>query len=189
MRTLLLLILLAAACGERQGPGPEDVDAARGRAERAAGKLMESLFVELMTALKKGPPHEALHICADRAPEVARRIQQEFGLSVRRVALRTRNKKNLPDAYERKWFQDVQERYDGGEGPAPKPTAEVVDGELRYIRPILLAEMCTRCHGTSEQISPEVRAALEQRYPDDDAIGFRPGDLRGAVSVRVPLSK
>jgi hypothetical protein len=34
-----------------------------------------------------------------------------------------------------------------------------------------------------------VRAALEERYPEDDAIGFKPGDLRGAVSVRVPLSK
>jgi hypothetical protein len=185
---MALLLVLAAACG-KQGPGQDDVAAARERAENAAGKLMETLFLELTTALKNGPPQEALHVCADRAPEVARKIQEEHGVSVRRFALRTRNKKNTPDAYERKWFEDALQSYDGGKGPAPKPTAEVVDGELRYIRPILLAEMCTKCHGTSEQISPEVRAALEERYPDDDAIGFKPGDLRGAVSVRVPLSK
>lgn len=188
MRRVALLLVLAAACG-RQGPSEEAVAAARERAENAAGKLMETLFLELTSALGKGPPEDALGICADRAPQVARKIQEEYGLSVRRFALRTRNKRNEPDAYERKWFQEALQRYDGGKGPAPKPTAEVVDGELRYVRPILLAEMCTKCHGTSEQITPDVRSALEQRYPDDDAIGFKPGDLRGAVSVRVPLSK
>ena len=30
-------------------------------------------------------------------------------------------------------------------------------------------------------------AALRERYPNDPATGVRPGDLRGAVSVSVPL--
>ena len=38
-----------------------------------------------------------------------------------------------------------------------------------------------------EKIDPQVQSILRERYPLDQATGFRPGDLRGAISVRVPL--
>jgi hypothetical protein len=43
--------------------------------------------------------------------------------------------------------------------------------------------MCTACHGTPEQISPEVKAKLDQLYPNDKAVNYKPGELRGAVVV------
>jgi hypothetical protein len=38
-----------------------------------------------------------------------------------------------------------------------------------------------------DQLSPEVRAALAEQYPDDQATGFEVGDLRGAFIVTGPL--
>jgi hypothetical protein len=45
--------------------------------------------------------------------------------------------------------------------------------------------MCTPCHG--ERLTAAVQDAVRVRYPDDRATGYQPGDLRGAVSVRVPF--
>jgi hypothetical protein len=48
--------------------------------------------------------------------------------------------------------------------------------------------MCTACHGSTEQITPSVKAKLEQMYPNDKAVDYKPGDLRGAVVVTRILS-
>jgi len=55
--------------------------------------------------------------------------------------------------------------------------------ELRYAKPILMQPQCTACHGSLEQISPELTTKLDALYPNDLAVGFKPGELRGAVSV------
>ena len=31
---------------------------------------------------------------------------------------------------------------------------------------------------------PEVKNLIAQNYPDDKAIGYKPGELRGAVSIK-----
>jgi hypothetical protein len=41
--------------------------------------------------------------------------------------------------------------------------------------------MCLTCHGT--EISPAVLTRVNQLYPQDKAIGFKEGDLRGAFVV------
>jgi hypothetical protein len=184
VRRAVLLLLAAAAC--RRAPTEAEVAVAREEAADAAAKLMGALFAELQGALAQGPPEQAIDVCADRAPAIARKIGAETGLSVRRTALRTRNPANAPDAYERAWLERA-----AAAGAPAVDAAEVVraDGayELRYLRPVRLAEMCTTCHGAPEEIPPAVAQAVARRYPEDRATGFKPGDLRGVVSVRVPL--
>ena len=80
------------------------------------------------------------------------------------------------------WAQDlVKERI--GEpvylaGPA---------GELGALLPIRLKAECQMCHGPAEQIVDEVKAAIAENYPEDQATGFAAGDLRGWFWVEVPV--
>lgn len=196
-RMMASLGLVLAACGQDPGgpaaPAPAADDpaalaAARARAEQAAGRLMTALMAELSKALEAGPPEGAVRVCADAAQAVTARVAGESGIAVRRTALRVRNPKNAPDEHERR----VLEEWAAGPAAAATPRADVVAGaggarELRYLRPIVLQPLCTTCHGPAGEIAPAVRAAIAERYPDDQATGFRAGDLRGAVSVRVPL--
>ena len=46
-------------------------------------------------------------------------------------------------------------------------------------------EVCLACHGTA--IAPEITAALDEQYPDDQARGFSLGEIRGAFSLSKPL--
>lgn len=51
----------------------------------------------------------------------------------------------------------------------------------------IAAPLCLTCHGQPEEIAPEVREKLQTLYPSDQATGYRLNDLRGAVSVAMPL--
>jgi hypothetical protein len=178
-----LFVVLAAACG-KAAPSAQEIAHARTKAENGAGRLMEALFGELTAALKAGPPEKALHVCGEKAQEIGRTIQKEVGVSVRRVTLKTRNPLNTPDDYEREWLEKAAASDSPQEDAAVVKTA---DGgyELRYLRPLRIAKLCTQCHG--EELSPAVRDAISSRYPSDRAVGYKPGDFRGAVSVRVPF--
>lgn len=52
---------------------------------------------------------------------------------------------------------------------------------FRYMSAIPTQKLCLGCHGKS--IDPEVKAKIEELYPQDKAIGFSEGDLRGAFVV------
>jgi hypothetical protein len=46
-------------------------------------------------------------------------------------------------------------------------------------------EKCLACHGDPAEIDPAVRQVVAVTFPADAAVGYRAGDLRGAISVRV----
>ncbi len=183
MRVLAVAVLvLAAGCGgEPARPDPAAVAAAEAKAADAADRLGRALMAELTAALGKGGPSTAVDVCGSVAERVAAEVSAGSGVTARRTSLRVRNPKNAPDA----WEKGVLDRWAAGE--APGPVSEVVGGELRQARPILLKNFCIVCHGGPGDIDPKTREAVAKRYPSDAATGFKEGDLRGAFSLRVPL--
>jgi len=180
MHRLLPLLLLAACSKERE---PLTREQAETLAFEASGELLGTLLTEMSNAVFEKEPHEAFDLCAGIAQPVTERIRKKHGVDLRRTALRYRNPENAPDDYERAWMERVVK---SGEVPT-NPHVEVVGGKLRYLRPIGVAQICTECHGPKESLDPRVKELLAERYPNDKATGFVPGDFRGVVSVTVPL--
>ena len=181
--------------GAAREPESEDLDgdlpaAALQRARAAATSLATGLMSHLIRELRTGGPAQALGVCFEIAPTVAAEHSID-GITVRRVSNQVRNTADTPDSYERVALRDLQWLHEHGR--LPEETAEVVraDGArvLRYLRPILVKEICLQCHGAPERIDPEVREFIEERYPEDQAIGYQVGDLRGAISVTVELEE
>jgi hypothetical protein len=110
---------------------------------------------------------------------------------VRRVSLRNRSPKAVPDAWERAVLEDFDGRAAAGEPPATLEKAEIVteDGTqwYRYMRALPVQEFCTQCHGLPDRISPAVKEKLQALYPYDKAVGYKPGEIRGAMTIRKPL--
>jgi hypothetical protein len=205
LRAALTLTLVAACGGERssgdatpatsetpaadavvESTGLEGVDStALADARTAADALGKTLMGQMMAALERGGPMEAVGYCADSAQVLTARFATD-SLAVGRTALRVRNPANAPDDVERRLLAYLGERH--ATGTMPAEYAEVLragDGTrtLRYVRPIVLQAGCVRCHGAAEQIDPAVRSVIAERYPADSATGFAEGDLRGIVSV------
>ncbi|MDZ7644584.1 MAG: DUF3365 domain-containing protein [Woeseiaceae bacterium] len=138
----------------------------------------------LQAAMAAGGPIEAIAVCKDRAPQIASQLSRESGAAVGRTSLRVRNPRNLPA----EWQARVLREFDAAGGQAPASALESLDrgddGTVRYMKAIPTGGLCTACHGT--QISPEVRALLDEHYPHDRARGYEVGDIRGAFSVVWP---
>lgn len=182
----LLAVLLAAAF-PAVAPATETNDAETlNRARAAAKDLGERLKGELVAAIKSGGPVTALQVCNTVAGDLAIQTSKQHGLTVGRTALRVRNPKNAPDAYERKVLEEFLEKASSGADLAKLEHVEVVseNGEktFRYMKAIpMAAEPCLACHGT--ELKPEVKAEISRLYPEDQATGFKPNELRGAFTI------
>ena len=58
--------------------------------------------------------------------------------------------------------------------------ADLPEGTIQQQLPEQAPEQAAQ----GSDIAPDVKAAIAAPYPDDDATGFKPGELRGAFSIR-----
>ena len=146
--------------------------------------FQQQLLGTVKAAMQEGGPAKAVEACQLLAPQIAAQHSQA-PWKVGRTALKLRNPRNAPDAWERQVLEQFAARAAGGEPVAALQHAEVVNGEFRLMKAIPTGEPCLACHG--QNIKPELAALIDQRYPQDQARGFAPGELRGAFTLRRPL--
>lgn len=186
MRKSLLAALLAASL-----PAAAADPAWVGEARGVAGSVPPKLLAVLTTEIEKGGPEGAIEVCRDKAPAMAKAASEETGWAIRRVSLRNRNPKAVPDAWERAVLEDFDRRAAAGESPATLEKAEVVmvDGKeaRRYMRALPTQELCLSCHGPVDRMKPAVVEKLKILYPDDKGTGYAVGQIRGAMTIRKAL--
>jgi Protein of unknown function (DUF3365) len=182
------LMMAQLSAGAQDTADPE-MQSFKKEAAGAIKGLAQNLKKELKAALKSGGPVKAIEVCNTVAPSIAAAQSQERGLDVRRTALKLRNPDNAPDEFERKVLEKFVADIAAGKDPKALAYAEAVktdDGtELRFMKAIPTGELCLKCHGGN--VAPEVKAAIGKLYPEDQATGFKAGDLRGAFSVSKKL--
>jgi hypothetical protein len=185
--------LAAIGCGGARERTPTsaapDTAAAIERARAAAAGLGGELSRRLFASLDSAGPAASMRMCSEVAQGMTAAHAKE-GVWIRRVSDRNRNPANAPDSIEAGVIAHWRSLEAAGRSPAESlrigrdPSGAA---RIELLRPVLLGERCVVCHGAPEQIPNAVRTLLAERYPRDRATGFVPGELRGAVSVRVAL--
>ncbi len=160
-------------------------------ARNVASSIPPKLLAVLQKEMTKGGPEGAIDVCREKAPQMAKEASEKTGWNIRRVSLKNRNPKAVPDAWEQAALQDFDRRSAAGEKPASLEKGEIVtEGNIkvyRYIKALPTQNLCMSCHGTSDNISPAVKAKLNELYPHDKATGYAPGEIRGAMTIKRPL--
>jgi len=154
--------------------------------------MLKELGGKLQSAMAEAGAINAIGVCNLEAPVIANRVSTDNQVKVSRVGTRTRNPiMGVPNAWQTKALAQFETGLARGDKPADMEFSETVskpDGgkEFHYAKPILMQPMCLSCHGNSEQISAEVKAKLSELYPNDKAIDYQAGQLRGAVVLTRP---
>ena len=148
--------------------------------------MLKELGQKLQSAMAEGGAVNAIGVCNTQAPEIAGRVSTQNQVKLTRVGTRARNPvMGVPNDWQAKALAQFDAALARGEKPADiefSETVETANGkEFHFAKPIVLQPMCVSCHGNPEQISPEVKAKLNELYPNDKAVGYQPGQLRGAV--------
>lgn len=150
-------------------------------------KLLDVLNAEI----KKSGHAEAMSVCREKAPAMAKALSEAKGVQIRRVSLKNRNPKAVPDAWERAVLEDFDRRAAAGEKPVTLERGEVVaEGgrkTYRYMKALPTMQPCTNCHGDPATMKPAVIEKLASLYPQDRAVGYKVGDIRGAITLKKPL--
>jgi hypothetical protein len=182
-------ILVLSGCGrELPEVTPEEGTRVVQVAEPAAGELMRTLVGRLTAAVEEGGAAHAVDFCALDAIPLTRLVEAglDGDLGLKRTSFRYRNESNAPDEAEEMALRYFEEQILAqGEAP-PHYVQRVSEAELRYYKPLFVADFCLQCHGDPGTMDPQVRAKLESNYPGDLATGYKAGDFRGLVRVSVP---
>lgn len=177
LTALMPTLLTAGSAGEQA------------QARDAVADFAGALKAELTAAMQAGGPLNAIEVCHTRAPAIADAVSLDSGMSVSRVSLRSRNPGNAPTEWQSGVLRDFETRLAAGEAADALSWQEIVqtDGarEYRFMKAIPTAPMCLACHG--EGITPTVAEKIAELYPEDQATGYREGDIRGAFVVTSQL--
>lgn len=190
MKRLAIVLPFAVLAGCASTP-PVDTAALDAAARKTAGGLLQSLGGELKTAMTAGGPAAAIGVCKEKAPQMAKAAAETSGFMVKRASPKNRNPKAVPDAWEAAALAQLEQRLAAGEKPETLDLSALVDSPegkvYRYAKALPTLPLCLNCHGDPEKLSPEVKAKLAAEYPDDKAVGYSAGMLRGILSLKKKL--
>ena len=183
-------ILAGCAAEKKDAAATPPVDPNVAQARGIVKNFATGLQGELQAAMQAGGPPNAISVCKDKAPAIAKAEQEKSGWQdVGRTSLKLRNPANKPDAWELAVLQKFEERKAAGEDPAKIEHSEIVEAggkkAFRYMKAIPTQEVCLACHG--QTVEKATGAKLAKLYPQDKARGFKVGDLRGAFTLSKTL--
>ncbi len=191
-RLLACALLLSVNTSPLLAQGANDTNMLLSDARQISGELISQIGGELLREYRLSGALRSVIVCKYTAPEVSSSISRKYGVQIKRVSLKVRNPAlGTPDQWEQRVLQDFDRRAAAGENPGKIEYSEIVSEPagtyFRFMKAIPVKEMCLNCHGADNQLSAATVSQIRAEYPHDQATGYRPGDIRGAVTYKKPL--
>lgn len=188
MKPLFALSLIFAALPALA----QDINALTADTKKSVLPIAPKIVAAMQDAVAEKGVAGAIPVCKVMAPALIEEKRQETGWDIRRVSLKTRNAAlGTPDLWEVRQLADFNIRAANGEKPETLEKSEIVtiNGKpvLRYMKALPVADVCLKCHGSSEGLEAGLKANLAENYPHDQATGYTKGQIRGALTVKRPL--
>lgn len=188
MSLLVILLTLASPAFSTDSQAPEHLKYLE-QSKKTAQAFMQTLGGALKKQLEMGGAESAIGVCKQVAPALASEYSRD-GRTVKRVSLKARNMvQGTPDTWERSVLEsfDHQQNKPIGEMEVAQVMSDSEGRWFRFMKAIPTQPMCLQCHGQPADISAGVRQLLLQEYPQDKAIGYSAGQVRGAISIKYRL--
>lgn len=199
---LCSVLLTLAACDTRRNPNQEQVReemASREPKRVSQGELMakgeaigkavvektqKTFQAALMKAISEQGISGAVEYCNLNAYALVKNFEDSLKVTITRVTDKPRNPKATLSALEREIF----EAYQYAPEHATSHIQELDQESLIYNQPIPISNgACLNCHG---KVGTTVAAAdyrvIRSLYPQDQAVDYETGDLRGMWSIKIP---
>lgn len=203
---LLALFLVLISCGPRERVSKEVFDEVNKTMEvkrlsdaeilqeamiwgdSLTSEAQKNLISSLQKAIEEGGFEHAISFCKENATAITDSKLSTEEIQLKRVAIKNRNPQNVPDADEALIIDAYA--YNAENGIDNQPNIQKIEnGEVfLYTKAIMFpGGICSNCHGDPDsEISSEVFKSIKKLYPADQATGFKPGDLRGMWSLKIP---
>jgi hypothetical protein len=191
-RSLLVLATMLAPAAAQSPPqvwpisqAPAGLRPTIERADVVIAAQHSALLRQLTRVMSEGGAALAIQSCHLDATSNAMWVERRQGYAIGRTSDRLRSPTNAPKA----WALPIV-RARAGHLVEPDEGYVVDLGDrLGILRPIAMRPVCESCHGEPKKIPAAVLAVLRDRYPKDQAVGFKPGEIRGWYWAELPRSR
>jgi hypothetical protein len=162
----------------------------RSAGEYAIDRLVMTMITDSSRAVANGKEVDAL--ATFHLKDVPKKNGTVAGLpritALKFTSLKLRNPDNAPDFADSAALQEVKTQLAGG--VPPRILVQRIErpggaSEWRVYKPLANIRQCGSCHGSMDEMSPELREAIQKKYPKDEANGYRVGEWRGLIRVTV----
>ena len=138
----------------------------------------------LMNAINTKGTENALAFCSSKAYHLTDSVAISINAEIKRVSDKNRNPLNSANKEELAYIEKSKELLSKGEKVNPQMTE--TNAEMIGYYPILMENMCLQCHGMTEtEVLPKTLEKINSIYPNDKAIGYKSGELRGIWVVKM----
>ncbi len=189
LKYIALLIFIAVVVTHCGNTEQQDTFSAEERQKyQAKGKeIAEATFGAMSKALKenlaKGGVQQATKYCNLAALPLADSLAQIHKVIIKRASLKPRNEIDAPDSLEQKILEKYAALYQKT-APMPPTLTRLDNNKVLFNAPIVMKPLCLNCHGTvGKEINPKDYELVKTLYPQDKAVGYKEGDLRGMWSI------
>ena len=149
---------------------------------RIVALTFDTLSASLKGAIGKFGMEGAISFCNEKANTLTSTYADT--VMIRRTSLRYRNPGNKPDSVELAVLNEMDIQVKSGNALSPKIVRNLNTGDVHFFKPILLQPMCLNCHGIpTDQVKDATLTRIRQLYPSDQAVNYKPGDLRGTWHI------
>lgn len=177
------ILLLAVACNHSSKTSAWDEQLYRERGLEIAGITQNAMSTQLKKALEEDGVPNAVQYCNLAAYPIADSLSKIYDATIRRVTDKPRNPNNAMTAQEQEIFSQFQLQWNDKQPIAPI-VAKLKNGKIAFYAPIGIQALCTKCHGKlGETLTADSYTVIQKLYPEDQAIGYAEGDLRGMWSI------
>ncbi len=155
---------------------------------KATSQLNSELKKGLKKAKRSGSSEAMADYCINDSMKVVEKINKELGekVHIKRVSLDNRNEKSKALEGEiniLKAFDLMQK----SNAYLPKQIVQIVDDNTyKVYSPIKMkSRECKKCHGTEKKVDKKLKKRFFEVYKNNNAYGYKSGDVRGAVVVTI----
>ena len=153
------------------------------KGKEIAQNTAEHLGGQLTTSMKEGGVVKAVPFCNTMAMPLTDEMSEKYNASIKRTSHKVRNEKNSPTNEETRILNVYKNILESNEQPVPVVELDK-SGKPHFYAPILLQQKCLTCHGViGENVTSKTDSIIKSYYPNDEATGFKEGDLRGIWSI------
>ncbi|WP_456378568.1 Tll0287-like domain-containing protein [Lutibacter sp.] len=143
----------------------------------------KELSSNLIQQMKIGGPSQAVPFCNVQAMPITYKMAEKFNVTIKRTSDKVRNSKNKASKRELEIIKEYSTLIKNNE--ALTPIVELDENNMKhYYAPIKLNAKCLACHGElGNKLSVKTDSLIKSLYPNDKAIGYKDGNLRGVWSI------
>lgn len=176
-----IVLLFVASC--QQGLSIKEKEKYTAKGKEIAQATFKRMAGEVEKNMKQGGVSQAAPFCNAHASELTAEMEEKFNVNIKRTSHKLRNEANAPTDEEKLILEQFETSISDGMALKPQVTLDE-KGLPHFYAPILLKDKCVACHGVlGETMKHETDTIIKVLYPNDKAIGFKEGDLRGMWSI------